>query len=183
MYVTYTAEAIVLFHISDFPRPCIPTTGVTMVEFIGAAAAGLQLAKYSFSAANAVPDIARRVHKAPITQGRWIDQATILTTTSQEAYQEINSNTALSPIIDRLTKDLECVRSQLQQTTMNTDDGKIARLRKRIMVVRRESELNQEMQAISQQIMLCSQFATLSACSLGLAEMMLTVLGFIAWTT
>ena len=183
IHAAHIAEAAILLDMNRRLHPLIPTTSVTMVEFIGAAAAALQLARYSVSAANAVPDFARRVRKAPVTQDRWTDQATLLTTTSQQAYQHINGSTALSPIINRLTEHLECVRSQLHQTALDTDDGKIARLRKKIRVVRRENELDKEIQAISQQIMLCSQFATLSACSLGLAEMMLTVLGFIAWRT
>jgi hypothetical protein len=140
-----------------------------MVEFIGAAAAIPQLAKYSFSAANAIPDFARRVRKAPITQDRWIEQATLLTSTSLEACRQLNSNVVLSPIIDRLTEELNSVRSLLQETTINTNDGKIAKMRKNIRVVRQETELNKEMLAISQRIVLCSHLVTLSACPYRLA--------------
>ncbi|CAN9239061.1 unnamed protein product [Alternaria alternata] len=122
-----------------------------MVEFIGAAAASLQLAKYSFSAANAVPDFAQRVRNAPITQGRWIDQATLLTKASLEACRQLNTNVIPSPIMDRLTEDLNSVQSVLHKSTIHTDDGRIAKMWKNIRVVRKETELNKEMLAISQQ--------------------------------
>jgi hypothetical protein len=138
-----------------------------MVEFIGAAAASLQLAKYSFSAANAIPDFAQRVRKAPTTQGRWIDQATLLTNASLEAYKQLNTNTIPSTIIDHLTEDLNSVQSELRKTTIHTDDGRVAKMWKNIRIVRKETEVNKEMLAISQRIVLCSHLVTLSACSLG----------------
>ncbi|CAN9132245.1 unnamed protein product [Alternaria alternata] len=123
-----------------------------MVEFIGAAAASLQLAKYSFSAANAVPDFAQRVRKASITQDRWIDQATLLTKASLEACRQLDTNFIPSPIMDRLTEDLNSVQSVLHKSTIHTDDGMIAKMWKNIRVVRKETELNKEMLAISQRI-------------------------------
>ncbi|RYO26264.1 hypothetical protein AA0113_g2792 [Alternaria arborescens] len=120
-----------------------------MVEFIGAAAAIPQLVKYGFSAANAVPDFARRVRKAPITQDRWIDQATLLTNASLEACRQLNTNVIPSPIMDRLTEDLNSVQSVLHKTTIHTNDGRIAKMWKHIRVVRKETELNKEMLAIS----------------------------------
>ncbi|CAN9175373.1 unnamed protein product [Alternaria alternata] len=122
-----------------------------MVEFIGAAAAIPQLAKYSFSVVNAVPDFTRRVRKAPATQDRWIDQATLLTNISLEACRQLNTNVIPSPIIDRLTEDLNSVQSVLHKTKIHTDDGRIAKMWKNIRVVRKETELNKEMLAISQQ--------------------------------
>jgi hypothetical protein len=148
-----------------------------MVEFIGAAAASLQLAKYSFSAVNAVPDFARRVRKAPTTQGRLIDQATLLTNASLETCRPLNNNVIPSSIMDHLTEDLNSVHSVLHKTTIHTDDGKIAKIWKNVRVVRKETELNKEMLAISQRIVLCAHLATLSACSLRLMEAMLTALG------
>ncbi|CAN9171109.1 unnamed protein product [Alternaria alternata] len=123
-----------------------------MVEFVGAAAASLQLAKYSFSAANAIPDFAQRVRKAPTTQGRWIDQATLLTNASLEAYRQLNTNVIPSTIMDHLTEDLNSVQSVLRKTTIHTDDRRIAKMWKNIRVVRKETELNKEMLAISQRI-------------------------------
>lgn len=148
-----------------------------MVEFVGAAAASLQLAKYSFSAANAIPDFAQRVRKAPTTQGRWIDQATLLTNASLGAYRQLNTNVIPSSIMDRLTEDLNNVQSVLHKSTIRTDDGRIAKMWKNIRIVRKETELNKEMLAISQRIILCSHLVTLSVCSLRKVEAMLTVLG------
>jgi hypothetical protein len=148
-----------------------------MVEFIGAAAASLQLAKYSFNAANAVPDFARRVRKAPAIQGRLTDQATLLTNASLETCRPVNNNFIPSPVMDRLTEDLNSVQSLLHKTTIRTDDGKIAKIWKSVRVVRKETELNKEMLAISQRIVLCAHLVTLSACSLRLKEAMLTALG------
>ncbi|EAT81123.1 hypothetical protein SNOG_11415 [Parastagonospora nodorum SN15] len=107
-----------------------------MAEWIGVAAAIPQLAKYSLTATNAVPDFVRRVRKAPITQNQWADQASLLASLSQEVHKQRVDNTAVaSSILGQLDDDLNKILPFLRRTKIDAADGRLARLKKRIRIL------------------------------------------------
>ncbi|CAN9174328.1 unnamed protein product [Alternaria alternata] len=134
-----------------------------MVEWIGVAAAIPQLAKYGVGAANAVPDFARRVRKAPTTQERWTDQENLLTNLSLEARKQANFMSTSSAIIDRLSEDLNNCQTILRSTAIDTNDGKVTRLRKKLRVARKQDEMDSEILSLSQRGILCSLLAASEA--------------------
>ncbi|CAO2655105.1 Nn.00g101690.m01.CDS01 [Neocucurbitaria sp. VM-36] len=135
-----------------------------MVEFIGAAAAIPQLAKYTFSAVNTVPDLMRKVRKAPITQRQWDDQAILLASLSERFHLRPSSTSTIPPVIlDRIDDDLNNILPFLRNTTIDTSDGRLARIRKKIAIVRRESEMNRDFSVVTQRSMLYSQLLVLES--------------------
>ncbi|KAH3911392.1 hypothetical protein HBH56_134320 [Parastagonospora nodorum] len=133
-----------------------------MAEWIGVAAAIPQLAKYSLTATNAVPDFVRRVRKAPITQNQWADQASLLASLSQEVHKQRVDNTAVaSSILGQLDDDLNKILPFLRRTKIDAADGRLARLKKRIRIVNRETEMVKELANFAQRSTLCSQLAIL----------------------
>lgn len=140
--------------------PTFPRKEPIMVEFIGAAAAIPQLAKYTFSVVNAVPDFMHRMRKAPSTQRQWDDQATLLVSLSQKFHLQPSAGNAISPaILDRLDDDLKRVIPFLRDTTIGVSDSGLAKIRKKFAIVRKEAKINQVLTTVIQRSMLCSQLA------------------------
>jgi hypothetical protein len=140
-------------------KPCV------MVEFIGAAAAIPQLAKYSFSAFNTIPDLHRRIHKAPHTLRQWHDDASLLVSLAQ-SYQlqpDLMGQTSCG-IIDRFSKNSEELRSCFQKYLDDPADGKLSRFKKSIGVVRKEKEFSQALTSIVQRNALISSRLIAYAC-------------------
>ena len=128
-----------------------------MVEFVGAVAAIPQLVKYSFSAANAVPDFARRMRKAPVTQRQWDDQTLLLSSLSQAVHANpAFTNTVPSGVIDRLDSDLNKVLPALRNLRISAADSRMTRMRKRARILRKEAEMKEDLQLILQRSLLCS---------------------------
>jgi tetratricopeptide (TPR) repeat protein len=128
-----------------------------MVEFIGAAAAIPQLAKYSFSAFNTIPDLHRRVQKAPTTLRQWHDDASLLVSLAQSyQVQPCLVGSVSCGIIDRFSENAEDLRASFQKYLVVSADGKLSKLRKSIGVVRKEKEFNQAMTSVIQRNTLIS---------------------------
>jgi hypothetical protein len=129
-----------------------------MVEYVGAAAAVSQLAKYGLSTANSVPDFVRRVKKAPVTQLQWSTQLSLLTSLSQEVHkQSVHSGAISSTILSHIADELSKISPSLRDTEIDADDGRLARMRKKIRVVGKETDINKDLAIVTQQSTLCSQ--------------------------
>ncbi|KAG9193988.1 hypothetical protein G6011_04023 [Alternaria panax] len=128
-----------------------------MVEFIGVAAAIPQLAKYTFSAFNTLPDLHRRFQKAPKTVNRWQDDVSLLSSLAQ--YYRINPGLAGQVSVDVLDRFSECAEDlglQFKKLAILPADGSCSRFKKSIGIIRKEREINQALVSIIQRNTLIS---------------------------
>ena len=119
------------------------------MEFIGAAAALTQLAKYGIDIANGIPEFSRRLRNAPASVQEWTDHTSLLVSLTQILQQQPTLLQHVQPeIIVRLHTYAEKVASLLQQLTAAAKDGKMERMKKRVQIVRKEKEVEKALKSI-----------------------------------
>ncbi|KAF1967856.1 hypothetical protein BU23DRAFT_658064 [Bimuria novae-zelandiae CBS 107.79] len=121
-----------------------------MVEYIGAAAAVAQLAKYGLDIANGIPEIATRVRQAPALLRRWTDHASLLVSLAQTLHHRPALLRHVQPeVIARLSTEAGSVASLLRDLVTHAGDGRAARIRKRIHILRKENEIDKALGSIA----------------------------------
>jgi hypothetical protein len=128
-----------------------------MVEFIGAAAAIPQLAKYGLSAINTIPDFYRRFQRAPNTLHQWHDDVSLLVSLAKSYRLQPNLVGQVPvDIIDRFSESAEDLALQFEKLTVIPADGSFSRLKKNLGIIRKEREINHALVSIVQRSTLIS---------------------------
>ncbi|OAL44467.1 TPR-like protein [Pyrenochaeta sp. DS3sAY3a] len=128
-----------------------------MVEYIGAVAAIPQLAKYSYAAVTSIPDLKRRLRKAPDTLRHWQDDATLLIslTESLQARPDLVHQIP-TDLLDRIDHDAKEFQNVLVQVSSSASNGRISHLKANIGILRKERQIRQALATISQRSSLIS---------------------------
>ena len=120
-----------------------------MAEVVGALAAFTQLAKYSFDIANGVPELTRRLRQAPQLVRQWNDHVTLVVSLAQLMTDQASfidqSNTE---ILERCCNEAIELHSLLESLMTATGDGMLVRVKKRLLVLHKEKEVERILYSI-----------------------------------
>lgn len=122
-----------------------------MVEYIGAVAAIPQLAKYSYAAVTSIPDLKRRLSKAPDTLRHWQDDATLLISLTESLLLRPDLVHRIPPdILDRINDDAKEFQNALDTVSSATSTGTIGKLKANIGILRKERQFRQTLATAAQ---------------------------------
>lgn len=122
-----------------------------MVEFVGAAAALTQLAKYSIELANGAPEFARRLRQAPVLARQWNDHATLLVGLGQtmQSCGGLTDHVTVD-ILDRCKNEADELHLLLRDLAIATGDGRLVKVKKKISIIWKEKEIERLLLSIGQ---------------------------------
>jgi hypothetical protein len=122
-----------------------------MAEFVGLVAAVTQLAKYSVDIANGLPNFTRRMRNASLSVQQWSDHAALLYSLAQTLRSQPDlPDQSRHDIIDRCRLEAEILGGVLKGLSIDSADGRFARLKKKLAIVQKEKEIYNALESIGQ---------------------------------
>jgi hypothetical protein len=142
-----------------------------MAEIVGLVAAVTQLAKYSVDIANGLPNFTRRMRHASLSIQQWSDHAALLCSLAQTLRSQPDlSDQIHRDIIDRCRLEAENLAGVLKGLSIDSSDGRLARLKKKVTIVQKEKEIYNAIVSIGQRSGVLQQQLSVYGISLSYAK-------------
>jgi hypothetical protein len=144
-----------------------------MAEIVGLVAAVTQLAKYSVDIANGLPNFTRRMRHASLSVQQWSDHAALLCSLAQTLRSQPDLPDQIHrDIIDRCRLEAENLGGVLKGLSIDSSDGRFARLKKKVTIVQKEKEIYNAIVSIGQRSGVLQQHLLVYGISLSHAKRM-----------
>lgn len=128
-----------------------------MAELIGAVAAGLHLAVFSFGAIIEASDLKSRIRNAPGQLQRWQDTAAWLTRLAENFEKNPRSlDFATQEVLRRCTDDTRSLQKLLDKLVVINKTGRFVKFKKIFDVVRKEKEVTRLVDSVTQRCKILS---------------------------